>query len=53
MLYVNNPRDTAPKRLGRGDFEALIGDPWGTIRSWRRRGCIVQNDDGSYTKTVA
>ena len=25
MLYVNNPRDTAPKRLGRGDFEALIG----------------------------
>ena len=26
MLYVNNPRDTAPKRLGRGDFEALIGD---------------------------
>ena len=29
------------------------GDPWGTIRSWRRRGCIVQNDDGSYSKTVA
>ena len=26
MLYVDNPRDTAPKRLGRGDFEALIGD---------------------------
>ena len=26
MLYVNTPRDTAPKRLGRGDFEALIGD---------------------------
>ena len=29
------------------------GDPWGTIRSWRRRGCIVQNDDGTYSKTVA
>ena len=26
MLYVPPPRDTAPKRLGRGDFEALIGD---------------------------
>ena len=29
---------------------ATLGDPWGTIRSWRRRGCIVQNEDGSYTR---
>ena len=34
MLYVDNPRDTAPKRLGRGDFEALIGD------SKVARGCM-------------
>ncbi len=34
MLYVDNPRDTAPKRLGRGDFEALIGD------SDVARGCM-------------
>lgn len=29
---------------------ATPDDPWGTIRSWKRRGCIVQNDDGTYTK---
>ena len=25
MLYVTNPQDTAPKRLGRSEFESLIG----------------------------
>lgn len=25
MLYVNNPKDTAPKRLGRSEFESIIG----------------------------
>ena len=31
----------------------INGDPWGTIRSWRRRGCIVQNEDCSYTKIAS
>ena len=31
----------------------IQGDVYGTIRSWKRRGCIVQNEDGSYSKLRA
>ena len=56
MLYVDNPRDTAPKRLGRGDFEALIGDSqvarccmWASryaeaLQMARERGVAVQTE---------
>ena len=27
MLYVTNPKDTAPKRLGRDEFESMIDSP--------------------------
>lgn len=29
---------------------SIKGDPWGTIRSWKRRECIIANEDGTYTK---
>lgn len=33
--------------------QSTTGDTWGTIRVWKRRGCIVQNEDGTYSKTLA
>ncbi len=52
--------DELPQIFTREDYlklresygQNIQGDVYGTIRSWKHRGYIIQNDDGTYCKLV-